>query len=112
MDLNPSYKNSFILANYAFQNLREHELEPCIKKLMESMYVGGILLLKEPEPADKNVEEFDPQMQRILRPKKKYVELFAKHGGHLQFAKIHKYQKDFAPEYALIFEKVQNPSCW
>jgi hypothetical protein len=85
LDLKKNVEISCILANYAFQNLREQELEPCIQKLMDALSVGGILLLKEPEPADFFTEEFDSEMQRVIRPKKKYVDLFAKHGGSLEY---------------------------
>ena len=76
---------------------------------MDRLFIGGILLLKEPEPTNKNEEEYDQELQRIIRPKKKYVELLTKHGCELLAFTLHKYQNEFAPEYSLIFRRVNLP---
>ena len=48
----------FLLANYAFENLRNEQLEPTIKICLENMEIGAVILLKEPYPIDKDKVEF------------------------------------------------------
>ena len=54
----PLNKIHFLFANYAFENLRNEQLEPTIKKCIENMECGAVILMKEPYPADKDKIEF------------------------------------------------------
>ena len=46
------------MANYAFENLRNEQLEPTFKRCIENLECGGIIFIKEPYPIDKNEVEF------------------------------------------------------
>jgi hypothetical protein len=54
----PNYKFTFILASYAFQNLKDEDLAACVQKCMLSLLTGGVLLMRESIP-DEDENYFD-----------------------------------------------------
>ena len=100
----PKYKFTFILASYAFQNLKDEDLDDCVLKCMDSLLTGGVLLLREPYPNDEE-NYFDKELQRIIRPKQTYIDAFEKRGGKLVLQKDHHYQHKYAPEFAIAFRR-------
>ena len=54
----PIYKFTFILASYAFQNLKDEDLAACVQKCMLSLLTGGVLLMRESIP-DEDENYFD-----------------------------------------------------
>ena len=101
----PAFKFTFILASYAFQNLNDKDLEQCVEKCVDSLLTGGVLLMREPFPEDDKTPDFDENLQRIIRPKQVYIELFERHRCKQVFSKNHKYQKNYAPEFAIAFQR-------
>jgi predicted SAM-dependent methyltransferase len=58
----PEQKVQFIFANFAFENLRDDQLEPTMKKCIDNLVYGGIMFIKEPHPLkSKTVAEFIPE---------------------------------------------------
>jgi hypothetical protein len=95
------------LAIYAFENLRNEQLEPTIKRCLENMEIGAIILLKDPYPNDKNKVEFVAESQRYMRPKKIYRDLLMKYGcSKLRETTFpYRYSQQFRGEYVLIYQK-------
>lgn len=77
------------------------------------MEIGGIIFIKEPHPLDKKHNELDKQQQRILRPKKTYIDILISNGCIKIKELTHRYRwspKQFGSEYILVFRKVGEPN--
>ena len=98
----------FIFANFAFENLRDNQLEPTIRKCLEHLHNGGIIFIKEPYPEDKQSTQFDFEKQRFLRAKQEYKDILKKWGCQ----KVKEFTQDYSfrnyvwgKEFVLIYRK-------
>jgi trans-aconitate methyltransferase len=107
----PKSRVHFIFANYAFQNLKDSQLQPTMKKCIDNLECGGIIFIKEPHPLEEKQCEFDEQMQRILRPKKAYIDILLNYGCIKVKEHTHAYRYSpikFGREFILVFRKVSD----
>ena len=84
-----------------------------MKKCLDNMEIGGIIFIKEPQSVNKKRIEFDKEQQRILRPKKTYINILTSNGCIKIKEYTHRYRyapKKFGSEFILVFRKVREPN--
>ncbi len=103
-------RSTSFFANYAFENLRDEQLEPTIKKCLKNMERGGVIFIKEPHPKE-NKTEFDSEQHRFLRPKKAYIDILLNNGciKVREFTHAYRYApKKSGREFILVYKKVKD----